>query len=174
MSRPPSFLAARQQASRLARAENVEHGRHMIGQYDAVEITEREALNAFRGGWAAGGHWNHLAECRNVLLLGSCHKIAVSTVRADHEAVREVARIAMGALTGIRLREQATGKFGATADELNALHALVETSRDFWTRQPAKLFWLCVEAARRQVVETVSERGVVRNASLSGGRRPSA
>lgn len=161
MSRHLSGLHARQQRARRAHLENIQHNRHMIGQYDEVEMTEREALNAFRGGWARGAHWNHLAECRNVLMFGACHKIAVSTVKADHEAVREVTRIALGALTAIREREQKTGKFGCSADELNVLHALVETSRDFWTRQPATLYLQCVDAVRKQVVQTVQERGRV-------------
>ncbi|MCK0507964.1 hypothetical protein [Aromatoleum anaerobium] len=154
-----TMLRARQAIAKRARLENIQHNRHMIGQYDEIEMTERAALSAFRGGWATGQHWNHLAECRNVLMFGACHKIAVSAVKADHEAVREVTRIAMGALTAIRDREQKTGKFGANSGELNALHALVETSRDFWTRQPATLFSQCVAAVRKQVVQTIQQRG---------------
>lgn len=99
------MLAARQATARRARLENVQHGRHMIGQYDAVEI--------------------------------------------------------MGALTAIRDREQRTGKFGGTAEELNALHALVETSADFWPRQPAELYRLAVEANATQAKRKVRERGAV-------------
>lgn len=152
-------LIARLMTARRARLENIQNGRHMIGQYDEVEITERAALDAFKGGWARGDHWNHLAECRNVLMFGACHKLAVATVKTDAEAVREVTRLAMTALTSIRSREQKTGRFGCTADELNVLHALVETSRDFWTRQPATLFRQCVEAVRKQVFKTIQERG---------------
>jgi len=160
MTRPPPFLAARQQTARQARLQNIQHNRHMIGQYDAVEMTERAALAAFKGGWATGEHWNHLAECRNVLMFGACHKIAVAHVKADHEAVREVTRLAMAAISAIRDREQKTGKFGCTAEELNVLHALVETSRDFWTRQPATLFNQCVDAVRKQVMKTIQAKGV--------------
>jgi hypothetical protein len=160
MNRRLSHMLSRRDESRHARLANIQHNRHMIGQYDEIEMTERAALSAFRGGWATGQHWNHLAECRNVLMFGACHKIAVSAVKADHEAVREVTRIAMGALTAIREREQKTGKFGANSGELNALHALVEISRDFWTRQPATLFSQCVEAVRKQVVKTIQAKGV--------------
>lgn len=45
MTRPPSFLAARQQTARQARLQNIQHNRHMIGQYDAVEMTERAAAS---------------------------------------------------------------------------------------------------------------------------------
>lgn len=155
----------RSMQSRLAKREharltNLQAGRHMIGQYDAVEMTERASLDAFRNGWAHGGHWNNLSECRNVLMLGARHKMEVAYAKSDHEAVRDVTRLAMDALVSIRSREQRTGKFGATADELNVLHALVETSRDFWQRQPATLFNDCVDGARRQVTQTIQERGI--------------
>lgn len=159
MSRAPSYLNARLGQRHRARQHNIQHGRHMIGQYDAIEVTERAAFEAFRGGWARGDHWNHLAECRNVLMFGASHKAEEATVKTDAEAVREVTRLAMASLVSIRDREQRTGKFGATADELNVLHALVETSRDFWTRQPAWLFNRCLEAVRSQNIKIIEPKG---------------
>lgn len=159
MSRHLAHLHTRQHAAHNARLRNIQAGRHMIGQYDHIEMSERAALDAFRGGWALGDHWNHLAECRNVLMFGACHKLVVARAKTDAAAVREVTRLALEALVAIRDREQRTGKFGATADEVNVLSALVETSRDFWTRQPAELFLRCIEAVRAQVVKTVEARG---------------
>lgn len=158
MSRPPSFLAARQQEAKRARLENIQHGRHMIGQYDEIEMLERTSVDAFRLGYAKGTHWNVLADSRNVLMLAVCHKIETATVKADFEAVREVTRIALEALKSIRDREQKTGKFGCNAEELNALHALVETSRDFWVRQPSELFRQAVEASAKVTKTLVQER----------------
>lgn len=162
MSRPHlRTLLARRAKSETAHLHQVEHNRHMIGQYDEVEMLERNAYSAFRLGYARGSHWNMLADCRNILMLAVRYKLAIGAAKADHEAIREVTRIAMHALTSIRDREQKTGRFGCNAEELNALHALVESSRDFWNRQPAELFRQAVEANRAQLKEQVVERGAV-------------
>ena len=107
--------------------------------YHDIEIVERAALDAFRGGWATGEHWDTLAEARNMLWFGASRR-SKAKHKSDQDAVREVARHAMAALRSIREREQRTGKFGCSADELNVIHALVETSRDFWVRQSSTLF----------------------------------
>lgn len=158
MSRHLAHMLNRRDESRHARRQNVQYNRHMIGQYDEIEMLERTSVDAFRLGYAKGTHWNMLADSRNVLMLAVCHKIETATVKADFEAVREVTRIALDALKSIRDREQKTGKFGANAEELNALHALVETSRDFWVRQPAELFRLAVEANAKVGKSLVQER----------------
>ncbi|WP_407280564.1 hypothetical protein U5817_09790 [Aromatoleum evansii] len=158
MNRRLSHMLNRRDESRQARLQNIQHGRHMIGQYDEIEMLERTAVDAFRFSYARGGHWNVLSDSRNVLMLAACHKIETSTVKADHEAVREVTRIALEALKSIRDREQKTGKFGCNAAELNALHALVETSRDFWNRQPAELFQNALDANAKVTKDLVRER----------------
>ncbi|NMF98432.1 hypothetical protein GPA27_13655 [Aromatoleum toluolicum] len=158
MTRHLAHMLNRRDESRSAKLQNIQHNRHMIGQYDEIEMLERQAVDAFRRGYARGTHWNVLADSRNVLMLTVCHKIETAHVKADFEAVREVTRIALDALKTIRDREQKTGKFGCNADELNALHALVETSRDFWVRQPAELFRQAVEASARVTKTLVQER----------------
>lgn len=158
MSRHLAHMLNRRDESRQAKRANVQHNRHMIGQYDEIEMLERTAVDAFRLGYARGGHWNVLSDSRNVLMLAACHKIETSAVKADHAAVLQVTRYALEALKSIRDREQKTGKFGCNADELNALHALVETSRDFWNRQPAELFRKALEANTNVTKVLVQER----------------
>lgn len=111
--------------------------------FNEIEMVERAAVAAFRGGWAGADHWDTLAECRDMLWFGASAKAkarAKSRHKSDHDAVLRLTGEAKATLLSIYEREQRLGKIDCTADELNVLHALVETSRDFWVRQSSRLF----------------------------------
>ena len=97
-----------------------------------VETTERMAVLLFRNGAADKGQFNILADCRDLLLLAAQEKRDVGV-----QAVCELAGVA---LLNIKDRYLAKDRMGATGEELKALQALVDVSRDFWMRQSGELF----------------------------------
>jgi hypothetical protein len=54
--------------------------------------------------------------------------------------VADLASIAIG---NIRDRMESTGKIRVTGDELQALHAMIDISQDFWKRQGGGTFAEC-------------------------------
>ena len=96
------------------------------------ETTERMAVLLFRNGTADKGQFNILADCRDLLLLAAHEKRD-----AGVQAVCELAGVAM---LNIKDRYLEKDRMGATGEELKALQALVDVSRDFWMRQSGELF----------------------------------
>ena len=97
-----------------------------------VETTELMAVLLFRNGTADKGQFNILADCRDLLLLAANEK---------HDAgVMAVCDLAGVALLNIKDRYLDKQRMGATGEELKALQALVDVSRDFWMRQSGELF----------------------------------
>lgn len=97
-----------------------------------VETTELMAVLLFRNGAADKGQFNILADCRDLLLLAANEK---------HDAgVMAVCDLAGVALLNIKDRYLDKQRMGATGEELKALQALVDVSRDFWMRQSGELF----------------------------------
>ena len=97
-----------------------------------VETTEHMAVLLFRNGTADKGQFNILADCRDLLMLAAHEKRDVG--------VRAVCELAGVALLNIKDRYLEKERMGATGEELKALQALVDISRDFWMRQSGELF----------------------------------
>lgn len=103
------------------------------GLIDAdLETRERMIVEAFSGGWAGEEHFDSLADMRNVLTLAAAYK-------DDREVLLmcEAMRIPMGA---IRERYAKTKRMGVTGEEIKLLRVFVDVYRDFWIRQPVKLY----------------------------------
>ena len=97
-----------------------------------VETTELMAVLLFRNGAADKGQFNILADCRDLLMLAANEK---------HDAgVMAVCELAGVALLNIKDRYLDKQRMGATGEELKALQALVDISRDFWMRQSGEMF----------------------------------
>ena len=97
-----------------------------------IETRERMLVEAFSGGWATTEHFDNLADMRNVMALGAAYKQDKNAL-----AMCEAMRIPMG---NLRVRHAQTGHLGVTGDELQLLRAFLQQYRDFWIRQPVKLY----------------------------------
>lgn len=97
-----------------------------------VELTERLALEAFSTGTAGTAQFNVLADCRDLLAIGA-------DMRGDRD-IGAVAELAYVALANMKDRYLEKDRLGVSGEELHALRALVDVSRDFWTRQSGELF----------------------------------
>ena len=97
-----------------------------------VETTELMAVLLFRNGVAEKGQFNILADCRDLLMLASAER--------NDAGVMAVCELAGVALLNIKDRFLEKHRMGATGEELKALQALVDVSRDFWMRQSGELF----------------------------------
>lgn len=110
-------------------------------QDEELETKERMIVQAFSGGWATTEHFDNLADMRNVLTLAAAYKDD-----QDVLAICEAMRIPMG---NIRLRYAQTNRMGVRGEEMKLLQVFVEVYRDFWIRQPAKLYEMaCAELNR--------------------------
>lgn len=97
-----------------------------------IEIRERMLVQAFALGFATTAHFDDIADMRNVLTLAAAYKSDESTLAMCH-GMREC-------MSGIRERHSATGRIGASGDELRMLQAFCGVYRDFWMRQPVMLY----------------------------------
>lgn len=106
-----------------------------------IETRERMLVEAFAGGWADTDHYDNIADMRNVLTLAAAYKNDRSAL-----AMCDAMRIP---LANLRVRHAQTGRLGVTGDELQLLRSFVDVYRDFWIRQPVKLYdQACDELAR--------------------------
>lgn len=106
-----------------------------------IETRERMLVEAFAGGWAGPDHYDGLADMRNVMTIAAAYKGDQSAL-----AICNAMRIPM---SNMRLRHAETGRLGVTGDELKLLRAFADAYRDFWIRQPVKLYTAaCDELAR--------------------------
>lgn len=146
----------RAQRSAIAKAALVAANRNPLTaaiaprqSYAEIELTELMCLQAFKGGYATGAHWNQLAECRNVLYIGAGHKLVESrkTERNpdDYEQIIDLCKRGSVAILAIRNREKLTGEMTITDDELEIVSGILATSAEFWPTQPASLFAEVVE-----------------------------
>ena len=95
-----------------------------------VETTELMAVLLFRNGTADKGQFNILADCRDLLMLAAHEK--------RDAGVQAVCELAGVALLNIKDRYLEKERMGATGEELKALQALVDISRDFFS---ARRIW---------------------------------
>lgn len=121
-----------------------------------INIQERMAVQALRGGWATTDHFNLLADCRDMLILAAKE-------RNDKSAV--VACEAAGiALMNMKDRYIEKKRMGATGDELAALDLLCDISEEFWKRQGGGLF-IDAEAALHRARMMRKEEASLREAA---------
>lgn len=106
-----------------------------------IENRERMLVEAFAGGWATTEHFDNIAEMRNVMTLAAAYKNDNNALNAC-----EAMRIPMG---NMRDRYAQTGRLGVTGDELMLLRAFVDLYRDFWIRQPVKLYLAACDELNR-------------------------
>lgn len=114
------------------------------------ETRLRMAVEAFRGGWAQGAHFNDLADTLDLL------QISIGlfpSQRADPGAAA-AAELALVAMQNMRDRFEIRGKLGVTGEELKALELLTDTSLDYWNRRSGALF----AEAYRQLVRVRKEQ----------------
>lgn len=120
--------------------------------YEEIELTELMCLQAFSNGFAAPEHWNHLAECRNVLLIGAGHKVVESQKAgrdaSQYLAIIDLCRKGSAAMLAIRNRERETGSLSISDDELEVISGILATSAEFWPLQPNTLFADVVQYVR--------------------------
>ena len=163
-----AHMLHRAQQSRAARtAQAVKSYQAQVGKlpthYAEVELTEHLCLAAFRAGRATGDHWNHLAECRNVLIFGAGH--CRETARkagedaSEYQAVMDLCNRAKTAMLAVKDREQRTGKMGLNAEEMEIIAAVIMTSGEFWPLQPQWVFAACVRAVRKLTCTIVQPKG---------------
>jgi hypothetical protein len=114
------------------------------------ETRLRMAVEAFRGGWAQGAHFNDLADTLDLLQIGIG---LFPSQRADPGAAA-AAELALVAMQNMRDRFEIRGKLGVTGEELKALELLADTSLDYWNRRSGALF----AEAYRQLVRVRKEQ----------------
>lgn len=132
---------ARVHQHNISKSRLVEKSHIVPTQYKDVELTELGALQAFVLGHGTGDHWNHLAECRNVLMYGAGHMR--EQARRGQEDIAPFVEI-----LALCDREQKTGRFGLSGPEKEVISGLVATSADFWRQQPVWFFGECVKSSR--------------------------
>lgn len=115
-----------------------------------VEMRQRQAVEAFRGGWAQPHHFDDLVEARDVLLIAANEK--------DQKDVVRVCNITGDALYDIKARYMETQALGAIEDEVPSIAALVEVSLDFWSRQSMALYDAACRTASKVYRERKAER----------------
>lgn len=108
------------------------------------ETRLRIAVEAVRGGWATGEHFDDLADTLDLLRLA----LLIYPGQRHDEGAHAVAELALVAMQNMVERHNDKGRIGATGDELQALELLAETSMDYWNRRSGALF---AEAYRQLV-----------------------
>lgn len=115
-----------------------------------IETRERMLVEAFSGGWATTEHFDNLADMRNLMTLAAAYKQDKSAM-----TMCEAMRIPMA---NLRERHAQTGRLGVTGDELQLLRAFIQQYRDFWIRQPVKLYEMaCDELNKAHRLELMKE-----------------
>lgn len=99
---------------------------------DEIEMTERQHVEAFAGGWATTEHYDYLANMRDCLMLAAAMK--------DDASALAMARAAGVALLNIRGHYETHQRMAATTDEIAMLREFVTFFRDYWLRQPLKAY----------------------------------
>jgi len=113
---------------------------------DELEMRERQFVEALSGGYATHEHFDNLADMANILFYAA-------TKKQDAQILALLKAVVVAA-QNIRLRHEATGKFGANGDELTLLRSFCGIYRDFWLRQPVTLYvWACDELTKDRTPE---------------------
>lgn len=116
----------------------------IIAQHSGPEYEThlRMLVEAFRGGWAQGVHFNELSDTIDLLQLG----IALYPAQKPDPGTSAAVQVVLTAMRAIQGRFEGTRELSATDEELKALELLAETSLDYWNRRSGALF---VEAYRQ-------------------------
>lgn len=117
-----------------------------------IETRERMLVEALAGGWATTEHFDNIADMRNVLTLAAAYKNDKNAL-----AMCEAMRIPMA---NMRARHAETGRIGVNGDELQLLRAFIDQYRDFWIRQPVKLYLMACDELNR-----AHELGIMKEAA---------
>lgn len=117
-----------------------------------IEARERMFVEAFAGGWAGKDHFDQLTDMRNILTIAAAEKDDEETL-----SMCEAMRIVM---MNVRIRFEQVKKFGVSGDELTLMRTFIDVYRDFWLRQPTRLFHDSVDALDRhwKLVDQQKER----------------
>ena len=107
-------------------------------------------VEAFVGGWAGKDQFDDLTDMRNTLTIAAAEKDDKQTL-AMCEAMRVV-------MMNVRIRYEQKKRFGVTGDELALMREFIDVYRDFWLRQPVRLFTDSVEALDRHWAQVEKER----------------
>lgn len=127
----------------------------MVMLYNTPEIglCERMAISHLQTGFA------DYENCYRVL--ADCHGLLTIAAREGEESLVPASNLGAVALLNIFDRMNATGKVGATGDELNALKAMIDVAEDYWKR-----------GSTNQFLTAISKLNAVRASQIAEKRRP--
>ncbi|MDY0071861.1 MAG: hypothetical protein RBR77_04345 [Thauera sp.] len=100
------------------------------------EIQLQMALQAFRFGHAEPSHYLSLEDAMDMMRVA----IELFPQQRPDPSTQAATEAALIALQNIYERYTDTGKLGCSSAELQVLHLLVETSRDYWSRRSGALY----------------------------------
>lgn len=103
-------------------------------------LAERLAIEAMTSGYAGASHIDTLLTALHVLRFGAAI--------VEDDTATNVGRFAEIALAAIADRYKASGKVGATGEEMKALRMMQDYQEDWWKRQGG--------TTRRQAVDAVN------------------
>ncbi len=105
------------------------------------ETRLRLAVNALSDGWMEEGQFNDLADTIDMLQIG----MAIYSKQKPDPSTAVAVDVCREAMMSIRGRYIQTGKFGATGEELKAIHLIADVSLDFWRRRSGALLAFSVQ-----------------------------
>lgn len=104
-------------------------------------LSEIQAVNAFKGGWAEPWHFDFLVEGVVMASWAANDK----TRSAPDQQMLGVCEAATVAIQNIRERYDRTGKMGGTGEELAMLELYAQEMADFWPRQSVQAYRNAIE-----------------------------
>ena len=100
------------------------------------ETRLRLAVDSLRDGWMGVSQFNDLADTIDMLRIG----IGSCAYQKPDQGTMIAIEVAWEALNSIYERYHAKKVFGATGEELKAVHLLADTALDYWNRRSGTLF----------------------------------
>ena len=108
------------------------------------ETRLRLAVDALRDGWMGVSQFDDLADTIDMLRIG----LASYSKQKPDPSTEAAVEAGWIALMNVRQRYMERGKFGATGEELAAIHLLADTSLDYWNRRSGALFAFACQQLR--------------------------
>ena len=106
-----------------------------------IETNERMAIQMLASGHGNQDHYHLLEDVYNLL------RIAMQA--PGREYLRKVTEPYGAALQSMQNRYEKFGKFGLNHDDKLILIDMINTSADFWMRQPTELYMVCDAELRK-------------------------
>lgn len=106
-----------------------------------IETKERMAIQALASGYGDKEHYRLLEDVYNLL------RIAMQA--PGREYLRKVTEPYGEALESVKARYVKFGKFGMDYKDKRVLTDMINTSADFWMRQPTELYMVCDAELRK-------------------------